>query len=175
MISPDEEAVYGAQHSKHGAPPIAQEPRNAGYMTNLDSFSRTLENWHLRSWSCFVYYKAQKYLIYLYKAEICLTKFYSEEVCSWYNMRSAYWNAVLVTDCTLLVCFLFNISAEWCLNHICSRVLPGYFGNKLSEFLFRWVRCLLYSGYVINELNSVQNMYKMSSLWFQFWVLIIKF
>ena len=49
MISPDEEAVYGAQHSKHGAPPIAQEPRNAGYMTNLDSFSRTLENWHLRS------------------------------------------------------------------------------------------------------------------------------
>ncbi|XP_063683184.1 kinesin-associated protein 3-like [Bolinopsis microptera] len=49
MISPDEEAVYGAQHSKQGAPPIAQEPRNAGYMTNLDSFSRTLENWHLRS------------------------------------------------------------------------------------------------------------------------------
>ena len=51
MVSPDEEAMYEAQQAMYGGPPMSmgQEGRNAGYMTNLDSFSRTLENWHLRS------------------------------------------------------------------------------------------------------------------------------
>ena len=50
MMSPDEEAMYEAQHAMYGGPPMGgQEPRNPGYMTNLDNFSRTLENWHLRS------------------------------------------------------------------------------------------------------------------------------
>ena len=49
-MSPDEEAMYEAQHAMYGGPPMGgQEPRNPGYMTNLDNFSRTLENWHLRS------------------------------------------------------------------------------------------------------------------------------